>query len=221
MNAKTNVLIVAESESLRNALTAQLIPAEDIHIIDASASNKALGSPISSQKTDVVLIESCLDEGTAPDVIRQIAYQSHHTRSIFISSAANQRIISLGIQYGIDGWLPSNVGGAMLIDAIHTVERGEKYYAEAIRSLIYSEYSLAQRTSPVKTAEKKDGLTKREMEILRIVANGNTNAEVAAALSISLKTVEAHKASIREKLGLKNTAALVKYAIKNNIITVE
>jgi DNA-binding NarL/FixJ family response regulator len=221
MNAKTNVLIVAASESLRNALTAQLIPAEDIHVIGTSAGKKELQNPIESQRTDVVLIESCIDETAAPDVIRQIAYQSHQTRSIFISSSANQKIISLGIQYGIDGWLPSDVGGEMLIDAIHTVERGEKYYAEAIRSLIYGEYYLNQRVATGQPAVKKDGLTKREREIVKLVANGYANAEVAAALSISLKTVEAHKANIREKLGLRTTASLVKYAIKNKIITIE
>jgi DNA-binding CsgD family transcriptional regulator len=75
----------------------------------------------------------------------------------------------------------------------------------------------------LKSADKKlpDDLTKREFEVLGLVAAGKTNQELAAGLFISIKTVETHKTHIMEKLGLKNTAELVKYAIKNKIISID
>jgi DNA-binding NarL/FixJ family response regulator len=98
--------------------------------------------------------------------------------------------------------------------------KGEKYFNDAITSLVFEDYYQHERvgTRAIKVAQ---GLTKRESEILEQVASGKTNTEVAEVLFISVKTVETHKTNILEKLGLRNSVELVRYAIKNGLINME
>jgi DNA-binding NarL/FixJ family response regulator len=107
-----------------------------------------------------------------------------------------------------------------LMEAIRTVHTGGRYFTEVIMKLVFEDFYSHEK---LKSADKKlpNELTKREYEILGLVASGKTNKELAETLFISVKTVETHKTNILEKLGLRNTAELVKYAIKNNIISID
>jgi DNA-binding NarL/FixJ family response regulator len=100
--------------------------------------------------------------------------------------------------------------------------QGGKYFNEAITSLVFEDfYKKEKSTLQAEERLKVTDLTKREREVLALVANGKSNKEVADQLFISTKTVDTHKTHILDKLGLKNTAELVKYAIKNKLIPME
>ena len=105
------------------------------------------------------------------------------------------------------------------MEAIRTVYKGERYFNEAIKKLIFEDfYTVEKLKGPRKVVANQ--LTKRENEVLALVASGKSNSEVADVLCISVKTVETHKTHILMKLGLNNNSELVRYAIKNNIISV-
>ena len=140
---------------------------------------------------------------------------------IIISSEIKKEFVSTGIKCGIDGYLPKDTDKATLIEAIRTVSSGSKYFNKAITNLIFEDFYKAEKEGPKRGRKVMLDLTKREHEVLELVATGKSNQEVADALFISIKTVETHKTNILEKLGLKNTAELVKYAIKNNIISLD
>jgi DNA-binding NarL/FixJ family response regulator len=107
-----------------------------------------------------------------------------------------------------------------VIDAIRKVNKGERVFNDAIMKLVFEDfYSHEKLKSPVKRLPA--GLTKREYEVLGLVAAGKTNKELAEMLFISVKTVETHKTNVMEKLGLKNSMEVVKYAIKNKIISID
>ncbi len=132
----------------------------------------------------------------------------------------SKEYVSAGIKSGVDGYLPKDVDKDSLTSAIYSVHKGERIFNDAIVKLVFEDFYSHEK---LKCVPKKlpNELTKREFEIVIQVAMGKTNRELAEALFISIKTVETHKTHILEKLGLKNTAELVKYAIKNNIISVD
>ena len=129
----------------------------------------------------------------------------------------SKEYVSAGINAGIDGYVPKDVDENTLASAIRTVHRGARFFNEEIMKLIFDDFYTSER---LKRCDKRlpHELTNREYEILGQVAGGRSNREVAEILFISIKTVETHKAHIQEKLGLRNTAELVKYAIQNKII---
>jgi DNA-binding NarL/FixJ family response regulator len=115
--------------------------------------------------------------------------------------------------------LPKDVDKEALLQAIRTVHQGGRFFNDAIMKLVFEDFYTHEKfKSPLKKLPNE--LTKREYEILGLVASGKTNRELAESLFISIKTVETHKTNILEKLGLRNTTDLVKYAIKNKIISI-
>ena len=105
-----------------------------------------------------------------------------------------------------------------MIKAIRTVFGGERYFTDAITKLVFEDFYVHEKLKNPETTRLPNDLTKREYEVLGLVAMGKGNKEIAELLFISVKTVETHKGHILEKLGLKNSAELIKYAIKNNIV---
>jgi DNA-binding NarL/FixJ family response regulator len=158
---------------------------------------------------------------TGLEATRWIKEQDKNIKVIIISSEVKKEFVSEGIKSGIDGYLPKNADKATLVDAIRSVHQGNKYFNQAITNLVFEDFYKIEKEGNKASRPVAQGLTKRENEVLELVAQGKSNKEVADTLFISTKTVETHKSNILEKLGLKNTAELVKYAIKNNIITLD
>ena len=127
--------------------------------------------------------------------------------------------VSAAIKSGVDGYLPKDIGKEVLVDAIRTVYRGKQFFNDAIKKLIFEDfYEVEKLKNPKKSLPNQ--LTKREMEVLALVAAGKSNKDVAEALFISVKTVETHKTHVLIKLGLNNNAELIRYAVKNKIISI-
>lgn len=121
---------------------------------------------------------------------------------------------------GVNGIVYKNESQNVLFAAIKTVMSGKSWFKGHVAEIIAQEYSSLQ-TPALKTNSLKTGLlTKREHEMIKYLTDGHTSAEIAEMLFISQKTVEAHKANIYKKTGVNNTVKLLKYALKNKIVTV-
>lgn len=133
----------------------------------------------------------------------------------------SKELLRSGIQSGIDGYLPKNAETDNLIQAIRQVYRGKKYFDDAIISLVFEDFYTSQRNEQQKKKCMIRGqLTKREMEVLSLIVAGKSHSEIGKELSISTKTVDTHKTHVLDKLGLKNTVELVKYALKNEMTSI-
>jgi DNA-binding NarL/FixJ family response regulator len=132
-----------------------------------------------------------------------------HTSEEFIFNAINS---------GARGYLPKNTSREELVNAIHTIRKGEEYFAESISNVILKSYIKKAKSDNPETANRENLLSKRELEVLRLFAEGLTNQEIADKLFISIRTVESHKNHIMARLELKTTVDLVKFAIRNNIV---
>ncbi|HEY0653009.1 MAG TPA: response regulator transcription factor, partial [Chryseosolibacter sp.] len=98
------------------------------------------------------------------------------------------------------------------------VHRGKQYFTEAITKLVFEDYYQQQKVKTAPKAKLPEELTKRELEVVQLVAHGMTNKQIAESLFISVKTVETHKSHILDKLGLSNSGELMKFALQNNLV---
>lgn len=219
---KIKVLIVDDHTLVREAIAVMLKQVENIEVLSTVSSGEDAISEVRKNRPHVVLMDIMLKGMTGIEATRWIKERDKHIRVILLSMEVRKDFVTAGIQSGIDGYLPKDVDQTTLVEAINTVNRGEKFFNEAITSLVFEDFYNKQKTSPATTAQSGIGdLTRRENEVLAEIATGKSNKEVADTLFISIKTVETHKAHILDKLGLKNTAELVRYAIKNKLISLE
>jgi DNA-binding NarL/FixJ family response regulator len=218
---KIKIMLVDDHTLVRDALATMLHQVDDIQVVGSVASGEELLGKMKSINPDVVLMDIMLKGMTGIEASRWIKERASNVKVILVSSEVKKEFVSAGIQSGIDGYLPKDVEKATLIDAIHSVMKGEKYFNEAVTTLIFEDFYKKERNTVDGQRQLRiTDLTKRELEVLTLIANGKSNREVADELFISTKTVDSHKMHILDKLGLKNTAELVKYAIKNNLISI-
>jgi DNA-binding NarL/FixJ family response regulator len=221
-HSKTKVLIVDDHRLLRDGLAALLGHADDIEIVGSVPSGEEAISIFPSLKPDVILMDIMMGGMTGIEATRWIKEQDSHVKVILISSEIKKELVTAGIQCGIDGYLPKDVDLTVLRDAISTVRGGGRYFNEAITNLVFEDFYQKKKLTNINgKVTLPNDLTKREQEVLALVASGKSNQEVADDLFISIKTVDTHKNHILDKLGLKNTAELVKYAIKNKLISLD
>jgi DNA-binding NarL/FixJ family response regulator len=222
MNKKASeikLLLVDDHRLLRDGLAAILKEAEDIEIVGSVSSGEDAIRLFPSLNPDVILMDIMMGGMTGIEATRWIKEQSNDVKVILISAEVKKELVTAGIEAGTDGYLPKDVEKEILIEAIRAVHNGGRYFNEAITNLVFEDLYQKKKMPPGSgNSPLPNTLTKREQQVMTLIAAGKSNTEVADELFISTKTVNTHKSHILEKLGLKNTVELVKYAIKNNII---
>lgn len=220
MTKKIKVLITDDHKLIRDGIEAMLSNHADIEVAGSVSSGEDAINACRELSSHVVLMDIIMQGMTGIEATRWIKSFDPGIKVIIVTMEISKEYVSAGIKSGVDGYLPKDVDKSTLMAAIRSVNKGERYFNEAIMKLVFEDfYSNEKSKSP--TTRLPNELTKREYEVLALVATGKTNREVAEALFISVKTVETHKTHILEKLGLKNTPELVKYAIKNKIISID
>jgi DNA-binding NarL/FixJ family response regulator len=221
MDKKIRVLLVDDHTILRDGIAAILNNVSDIEVVGGCCSGEEVINSFSDHKPDVILMDIMMSGMTGLEATRWIKEQNPAIKVIIISSEIKKEFVSLGIKCGIDGYLPKDVQKATLVEAIHSVVQNNKYFNAAVTNLIFEDFYHAEKVGKKRDIKISKGLTTRESEVLELIASGKSNQEVADILFISIKTVETHKANILDKLGLKNMTELIKYAIKNSIISLD
>jgi two-component system, NarL family, response regulator NreC len=137
------------------------------------------------------------------------------TKVLILSMHNNEEFVMNSLKSGASGYLPKETGHEELIFALRKISEGEIYFNHNISQTIIKGY---QRTDNAVSDDPNLVLSHRELEVLRLYAEGSTNSEIAEQLFISVRTVESHKTHILQKLGLKSNVDMVKVAIKYQIV---
>lgn len=220
MTKKIKVLLVDDHKLIREGLNSMLMKLEDIEVIGSVASGEDAINNVRANKPDVVLMDIVMPGMNGIETTRWIKEFEGSIKVLLVTKEVSKEYVSAGIKSGVDGYLPKDVTSETLIEAVRTVYGGNKFFNDAIMKLVFEDFYTQEKTKPTVKKLPND-LTNREYEVLCWAASGKTNREVAEGLFISIKTVETHKTKILEKLGLRNTSELVKYAIANNIISID
>jgi len=217
---RIKVLLVDDHQLIRDGIQSMLEHTDDLEMVGSVASGEDSINQVRENRPDVILMDIMMGGMTGIEATRWIKGFDSSIKVILLTMEISRDYVSAGIKSGVDGYLPKDVDKETLLEALRTVHRGGRFFNDAIMKLVFEDFYSHEK---LKSTDKKlpNDLTKREYEVLGLVAAGKTNKELAEGLFISTKTVETHKTHIMEKLGLKNSTELVKYAIKNKIISID
>ncbi|KAA9325149.1 response regulator [Adhaeribacter soli] len=185
----------------------------EITVAFADTNSKALIEFLEVIQTDVLLLDIQMPETSGIDLCKQIRKTHRKIKIIAFSSFGEPHYVKQMMRAGASGYLLKNADQETLVKAIRTVAADGEFIDETVKKLL-----LQESLSGSKRSVYEIPLTKREKEILKLIAEENTNQEIADKLFLSLRTVETHRFNLTQKLEAKNTASLVKEAIKRGII---
>jgi DNA-binding NarL/FixJ family response regulator len=211
------VLIADDHQLFREGLVNLLSSAPDIEVIAEAEDGKEATEKTKKLKPDVLLIDIGMPHMNGIEATRILKKDMPELKIIAVSMHSDRQFVKGILEAGADGYLLKNCTYRQLIDAIQSVNSGKKYLSDDITEMIIKGYLDPAETE----SEGYTELSEREMEILKLYAEGKSTREISEKLFISVKTVGTHKQHILEKLGLKTNADLVKYAIKEGLIQLQ
>lgn len=212
------VLLVDDHTIVRDGIKALLTGTDDISIVGEASNGRDLLSLLKTIGPDIILLDISLPDYSGIELCEIIRREYPDTQVLFLSMYTTEEYIFNAIKAGAQGYLPKNISQAELLLAIRTISRGTEYFSESISNIILKSYIKKAQDKEPENLNPENSLSKRELEILRSFAEGYSNPQTAERLFISTRTVESHKNHIMQKLGLKSTVDLVKFAIKHRII---
>jgi len=218
--ARIRVLVVDDHAVIRQGLRMLLESRPEIEVIGDCENGREALLVVERIKPDVVLMDVVMPGLNGIEATRQIRKASPSTRVVILSGFVDEEQITGALRSGASGYLVKNSDVSELVLAIQTVNRGNQYYSAALsEGFDIPELQLQARRPEQKSS--LDTLTAREREVLQLIAEGHTNQQIADELVVSVKTVEAHKSHIMEKLKAKSRTDLIRYALKRGIVKLE
>lgn len=214
------LIVVDDHQIIRDGIRSMLAGQTGITIIGEASSGIELFKLLDQNLPDVILMDISLPGKSGIELARQIKAHAvtYKIQILFLSMFLQEEYIQQAIKAGASGYLPKNVTQQELTQAIKQLAEGKDYYADEISKIIFKSF-LNKNRSPEADNRQKE-LSIRELDILRLVATGYNNQQIADQLFISIRTVETHKNHIMQKLELHSTADLVKYAIRHKLTEV-
>ncbi len=207
-----NIILADDHQVVIDGLKAILEQEQDIHIAGTANDGNTLLQLIEKQGDTplVVLLDINMPGIDGVEAARTIRKKFPHVRILVLSMYNKPIFVKRMVESGVSGYVLKNTGREDLLKAIYAVSDGDQYFgAEVTRTIVTN---LRPGNSP------EIELTNRELEVVRLVAKGFSTAQIAEALFLSPYTVDTHRRNILSKLNLKNTAALVSYAVQNGLV---
>ena len=208
-----HILIADDHGVLRAGLRALLNAEPDLEVIaEASDGNDALRLA-SELRPDIVLLDISMPGPGGIEVTRRLKEALPELRVLILTAHEDESMLREAVQAGAAGYIIKRAVESELINAIHAVWRGDLYVHPAMTRALLRETSLF----PVSAEPAVESLTPREIEVLRLIAKGYTNGQVAKELNLSVRTVESHRANLMGKLELRSRVELVRYAMEHGL----
>ncbi len=216
MADKIRVLLVDDHAILRAGLRALLKAEADIEVVDEADDGSEAVAKAERLSPDVILMDISMPVMDGLEATRRIHQSYPEVKILVLTIHDNKEYLFQVLEAGGSGYLVKKSADTELISAIRAVHRGEVFLSPLATKMVIGGYLHAMGRGEEK--QNYDELTSREKEVLKLIADGYTNQEIADHLIISVKTVETHRAHILEKLELHTRADLVKYARTHDIL---
>ena len=214
---KIKVLIADDHKIIRIGLRGILEKTDEVEIVGEAEDGSQVLEIIKKTITDVVLMDIDMGRSSGIETTRKMKESFPDVRVLALTMHEEQDHIIQMLEAGANGYLLKNTGVDELLSALHAVVRGDSYFSNTVSATLLKALTNLQE-KPKQRQNKDIPLSEREIEVLRLIAHESTNSEIAEKLFISIRTVDTHRRNILEKLQVKNTAGLVKYAIEKALI---
>ena len=204
--ADDHALVRAGMRSLLNTMA-------DVQVVGEASSGEEALALAARENPDVVLMDIAMKGITGLEAAARIRDGHAGVRVVILSMHSGEEYVLQAMRAGAAGYLLKDAATGELELALRSVMRGESWFSPAVSRQVVEGY--VQRVGGEAAA---DVLTVRQREVLRLVAGGKSTKEIAYALSLSVKTVETHRAQIMERLGIRDVAGLVRYALRTGLV---
>jgi len=219
-------LVLADDHNLvRAGIRALLERIPEVEVVGEAADGRAALALILKERPDVALLDIGMPELNGLEAAARIAREAPRTRLVMLSMHSNESQVAQALQLGVAGYVLKESCADELPVLLRSVTRGDVYLSPGISRQLVDALRTSRKTSAGAPAADAgnvaDVLTPRQREILQLVAEGKSTKEIASSLDLSIKTVEAHRAQIMERLDIHEVAGLVRYAIRVGLVSPE
>ncbi|WP_017755299.1 response regulator transcription factor [Calidifontibacillus oryziterrae] len=215
---KTKVLLVDDHPVFRSGLKNILISENDFTIIGEASNGREAIEIVSDIQPDIIIMDVSMPDMDGIEATREIHKHNNQIKILILTMYSDEAYLKAGLAAGASGYVLKQAVDTELVTAIRTVLRGENYiYPTLMPALYKTKLGIKQED----TIDEVELLSQREIEVLKYIALGYTQKEIADEIDVSIKTVETYKARIMEKTGANKRSMLVRFALKHGILSIE
>jgi two-component system, NarL family, invasion response regulator UvrY len=208
------VVVADDHAVVRRGLEAILQDHADLAVVAGVSDFPGALDAVESLDPDVVILDISMPGGTIQDALRRIRSRSPSTRILVLSGHPEDQFALRMLRGGASGYLTKESAPVELVEAVRTIARGERYVSRPLAGLLAD--LVAGGGSP---AHAHEALSEREFQVMVELARGQSASEVAARLFLSVKTVSTYRTRLLQKLGLRNNAELIRYALDHRLVS--
>ena len=202
--------MIADDHQMFTDGISYLIRENGWHLAGIAANGEELFRLLESNNpADLIILDIEMPGMDGVQAAKKLKLEHPQVKILVLSMHDENEFVRQMLNIGVEGYILKDAGKKVLVEAINTIGNGEKYYGKKVTEAFLSSFSSKKRS---------DDLSQREIDIIRLIADEKTTSQIADQLYLSKHTVETHRKNILLKLGLKNSAGLIKYAMKNNLI---
>ena len=213
---KTRILLADDHEVVREGLRLVLDSAPDLEVVAQAGDGAEAVALALSTEVDLAVLDVTMPRMTGLQAARELSKQKPDLKVLILSMHDNEQYFFEALKAGASGYVLKSVANRDLIEACRATMRGEPFlYPAAVRALVRDYLERASRGE----ATPEDPLSPRELEVVKLIAEGLTSEEIGEQLFISKKTVDRHRENVLEKLGMRNRVELTRYAIRRGLVT--
>ena len=216
MNDKVRIVLADDHTILREGLRALLTADDEIVVVGEAQDGREAVRCVERLEPDLLLMDLSMPRMSGMDAIREIKKRYPDTRIIALTVHKTEEYLLTTLQAGADGYVLKDATHEELVMAIRNVMAGKSYLSPDVSEKVIEGYLVGKESS--RSLSAWETLSQREREVLKLIAEGYKNKEIAEDLCISLKTVEKHRANLMKKLDLHNAAALTVYAVEKGLV---
>jgi DNA-binding NarL/FixJ family response regulator len=208
-------LFIADDHAIMREGLAALLESKGLKVLGSAGSGREAVAQVRMLKPDVVVMDISMPDMNGIEAARQIRDADAGCQVVILSMHSTAEHVFHALEAGVRGYILKESAGQEIVDAVLMVVGGRRYLSPKVASIVADQIAMRPGISPIAS------LSKREREILQLVAEGHSSTQIGAVLKISSKTVDTYRSRLMHKLNLDDVVGLVKFAIHHGITTLE
>lgn len=212
---KIRVLLADDHKIFRDGVRSILEDEKDMEVVGEAANGPEVIEKIGTLDVDVLVLDIDIGKPNGIEITEMISHSHPNVKILILSMMGLHDFVIQALEKGAIGFLLKNTGKDEVLTAIRSVAKGDSYFSREVSAIL-----IEQLNKPTSSRRKNTDIpiSPREIEVLKLIAQEHSNPEIAEKLFISIRTVDTHRRNLLEKLGAKNTAGLVKFAIQKGLV---
>jgi len=208
------ILIADDHEIFRRGLAAELTQVPGWAVVAEATNGKHAVELAAEVKPDLVVLDLSMPELNGLEAARRIIAADPAARVLILTAHESEQVVREVLSAGARGYVLKSDAGRILVTALQALLDGRMFFTSNVEQMVVDGYLRSESRQP----DTDNALSAREREIVQLLAEGNSNKDIARSLDISVKTAETHRSNIMRKMGFDSLPELVRYAIRNKII---